>query len=386
MQNLGKHQQHITIAHKQRPGLASISRLDQPYESGSQASQLSSISSTHHGEGPLFHAQSSTLMPACCRGSASPGSHVTECTDPAEPVSKLDSLLHFDKDSFERVLHDLQGKVNEVSAQLKDTTAAGVLGQLRSSENSLKQTQGVVQNVRKKVRDGWLGNVLHGGTGGWLARRPVPWLWNVSQGASAAVQVGVAGRLPVNSQEMLRLLRGRGEGPRTGAQPQNGSLWGAVFAPLTQRLCMQPLLRARLEGTIGKFRSIVGDHTSAVLELETCCRAAGAALAGPELLWSQQPPGLCHVVSMSAKQQVVGPVRACADVRWEVGSSASGQSTGDGGEFTGGQWFGRVQKYCQGLSARRMGLNVGVDVSFGVARAAAWYSVHHRQGMIELRV
>lgn len=389
VQNLGKHQQHITIAHKQRPGLASISPLDQPYQPYircRQTSQLSSSATTHNGAGPLFLAQSSTPVPACCSGSGSPGSQVTEPTDPTEPVRKLDSLLHFDQDSFQRMVHDLQGKVNEVSAQLNQTSVAGVLGQLRSSEKTLKQTRGVVQNAQKKVKNGWLGKMLHGGTGGWLARRPVPWLWNVSPGASASVQVGAAGRLPVDSQEMLGLLRGRGEGPHRGAQPQNGSLWGAVFAPLTQRLCMQPLLRARLEGTIGKFRNIAGDHTSGVLELETCCRAAGAALAGPELLRSQQPPGLCHVLSMSVKQQVVGPVRACADVRWEVGSSACAQSAGDGADVVGGQWLGRVQRYCQGMSARRTGLNVGVDVSFGVARAAAWYSVHHRQGMIELRV
>lgn len=380
VQNLGKHQPHITIAHKDmRPSLASISSLGKSDDGGSQA-PCSSSAAMHQSEGPLSHAHTSAATAACCGGSSSSKSPDSQ---PAEVHRPLGGLLHLDKDSFEHVVHDLQDKVTEVSTLLKGTTASGVLHKLRSSEKTLKETRGKVQDAQKKVKDGRWQKALRGGPSKWLARRSVPWLWNVSPGASASVQLGAAGRLPVDSQEVVRLLLGRGEGPRPGVSSQNGSLWGSLFAPLAHRLCMQPLLRARLEGTVGKFRSITGDHTSAVLELETCSRAVGAARAGPELLQSQQPPGLRHVVSLSAKQQIVGPVRACVDLRWEVGSSA--QSAGDD-VARGGPSLGRIQRYCQGLTARHTGLNVGVDASFGVVRAAAWYSMHHRQGMVELRV
>lgn len=380
VQNLGSHQRHITIVQKQQgPQLASIGPPDR---SGGalHAVRSSPSAAAARPEGQLWHADTSSELPSCCVPNGSPEAGPS---DPKDSNIQSWGPSNLGRDSFENVLHHVEGKINDASAQVKETTAAGVLEKLRSSEKTLEETRFKVQSAQKKVEGGRLQTALRGGKHGLLARRSVPWLWNVPPGVSASVQAGVGARLPVESQDVLGLLRGRVGSPRVSVAEGNGPVWETVFAPIVRRLSMQPLVRARLEGTYGRFRNVVGDHTSAVLEIETCSRGAGAARAGPDLLRLRQPAGLVHVVSLSAKQQVLGPLRACADVRWEMGPYAAAQASP---QADGVHLLGRVQRYCQKLEARSSGLNLGLDVSFGVARAVAWYSVLHKQGMIELRV
>eukprot|EP00892_Ulva_mutabilis_P009944 jgi/Ulvmu1/7321/UM035_0110.1 len=375
IENLGAHQGHITIVHKQQgPGWASISLPDgadtgQPTESSSAAAP--------QAEGQLWHADKSAAISPCCSGKGSAETQKSGTADGGRPAENSNSAL----EAFGQAVHDVQDKVSEMTTQLKDTTAVSLIGKLRSGETGLKDTRGKVQSAQKKVENGGLRRALRGSPRGWLERRPVPWLWSAPPGVSGSVQAGAGARLPLETLDVLRLLRGQTGGPPADRHAGNGQLWETVLTPLARRVCMQPLLRARLEGTYGRFRSFAGDHTSAVLEVEACSRGAG--MSGRPDIQLRQPTSLCHAVSLSAKQQIVGPLRACADVRWELGPSAGAQN---GTPSDGMNVIGRMQRYCQGLEAKKTGLNLGVDVSFGVARAVAWYSVQHRQGMIELRV
>lgn len=309
--------------------------------------------------------------------------------------------------SLQHTVADAKEALADATSALQRTSAAQMIAGLQRQMQDLRAVQSHMRTAGDAVQHGRLRKALKvHRSAHWLSRRPLPWLWNATPGVSAAVQLGAAVRTPLQPEAIWNMLRQARQSTAVSAASEDTSLrtdtasQGRGFSELWGRLCepvmpvlrpsrVQPVMRIRLEGTLGKFRRAVLDHTSAVLEVETCCRGSGAASVGPSLLTTRKPAGMFHAVSLSAKQQVLGPVRAFADMRWEVLPEYAADGAGAAAPAAAAAspaWIRSVRQRCQGLQAEQVGCNIGVDVCLGFARASAWYSVTKRQGMVELRV
>ena len=338
---------------------------------------------------------------------ACPSAELASCS--GRQVGTSFASQHDAGPQLQRTVAEAKEALIDATTALQRTSSGQLMAGLQKQMQDLREMQGHMRSAGDAVRHGKLRKALKGRRGaGWLSRRPVPWLWNASPGVSAAVQLGAVVRAPLQPDAIWSMLGRQGTavsaasedaGLRADTASQGrglGSLWGRLLEPVmpvVRPSRAQPVMRVRLESTIGKFRRAFLDHTSAVLEVETCCRGSGAAAIGPALLGDRKPAGMFHAVSVSARQQVLGPVRAFADVRWEMWPAHARDGAGAGAGMAappaasaGPAWVHSVRHRCKGLGAERVGCNVGVDFCLGFARASAWYSATKRQGMVELRV
>jgi hypothetical protein len=140
----------------------------------------------------------------------------------------------------------------------------------------------------------------------------------------------------------------------------------------------------------------------------------------PALLLLEGRSGVWHALSLSVSQQLVGPVRLCADLRYALRSQAlhpnasealPGNSTrlqnGRTRESeaalpspcdselpsTSGPQYGRLSGTVRQITSLRpslfeasYGLDVCLPMLSGLARLALWYSPTKKEGLLELRL
>ena len=215
----------------------------------------------------------------------------------------------------------------------------------------------------------------------------------LSKSTRVAIQVGTSARLPLNGAQILQRVRSQ---PSLQSQPSDegdtriGSMRRALIAPLApvvRGVRVQPIARVRAEATFGRFRRWVFDHTSVAAELE-------AGLRHPKALglWefdqrASDRAGIVHLASVSAKQQLVGPVRAYADLRWELSADGGPSEHGPKGERAPTPAFGsRARCHVANLRPHKLDAVFGVDFGAGPASLAAWFSPLRKQGLVELRI
>lgn len=123
--------------------------------------------------------------------------------------------------------------------------------------------------------------------------------------------------------------------------------------------------------------------------------------------------GAWHALTLSLSQQLLGPLRLCADWRYELSSShplalpplpraapvalsggAAGAATAGGLLSGAASWVpdasACVARHVSGMRPQLLDSAVALDLvlpgSEGAARLVAWYSPQRREGMLELRL
>jgi hypothetical protein len=223
-------------------------------------------------------------------------------------------------------------------------------------------------------------------------------------GCSMTLQGGVAAALPVDARGVWHAVaqaRGPGAVAATAAADANGagtddtprpSILDSILAPivpLARTAHLQPLLRARAEAVAGRFRGWVLDHTAVLAEAELAVRHGVK-----RHLWPLgAPPGrvrscVAHHFTIGARQQVFGPLRLCADVRWELSTDGGPAAAAAPRERHSPDvsFLSGLSCHARNLAANRTDAVVGADVCLGAGRVAAWVSLGRRQGLVELRL
>jgi hypothetical protein len=296
--------------------------------------------------------------------------------------------------------------INTVASAVKRTNAEAVLRQSGALTSRLQGLRPRVRDARAAIRRGVLRR-LSSGRG---RQQPVPWLWYATPGVSATFQAGVAAALPIDARGVWRTWsqvgatapRGsasggaaaaapgaNGTGCDDGARPSVVASILAPIAPLVRGAHLQPLLRARAEAVAGRFRGWAFDHTAVILDAELAVRHGVR-----RHLWPLgAPPGrprasVAHRVTLGARQQLVGPVRLCADVRWELATDGgpAGEARLQPRVAPGVSFLSGAACHLRNLAPYRTDAVVGADVCLGAGRVAAWVSLSKRQGLIELRI
>mmetsp|Transcript_19114 Transcript_19114/g.49063 ORF Transcript_19114/g.49063 Transcript_19114/m.49063 type:complete len:488 (-) Transcript_19114:183-1646(-) len=161
------------------------------------------------------------------------------------------------------------------------------------------------------------------------------------------------------------------------------SLGVAACMPLgrpTERTAVQPFFSASLYGRAGRFTRALLDHTELGARLDLGLNP-GALAAGREEPSSETPgapapgilplaagprgEGLQRSLTCSVAQQVIGPLRARADLQFSPAADEAGK---------------RVDMTAV------YGADVMVPGLRGAARLAAWYSPSRKEGMMEMRM
>lgn len=401
LQDLGRRKRHIRIV--QRQDVASVPTSPGGDATGGDKPRTADAStSSDFNAGALWNSSSSGSrnQPRTAVSSVSSAPH----SGNQDPGSSLSSSSHQD---LQQSIAEAKKALADATSALQGTSASKLISGLQQQMQQLREVQKQVQGAGSAVQDGKLRKALKSRRcSNLFARRSLPWLWSATPGVSASVQLGAAVRTPLQPNAVWRALRQARQSAAVSATSEDTSLrtdtvsqgrglwelWGRLcepIMPVVRPSRAQPILLARLEATVGKFRRIALDHTSTVLEVETCCRGSGAASVGPAILTGRRPAGMYHAVSFTAKQQIVGPLRAFTDMRWEVRPGVGQARAGAAPEAAAGGtrvWLQSLTKRCQSLQAERVGCNVGVDVCLGVAHASVWYSLTKRQGMIEFRL
>ena len=211
--------------------------------------------------------------------------------------------------------------------------------------------------------------------------RLLPRRWGERPGASVIAQVGASARLPLQPAAVLQRVRSAQSMDALASEDSNTSLGRSLLAPVQPVLRgvrVQPIARLRAEATLGMFRRYLLDHTSVTAEIEGALRQRDA-LGLPECRAEEHKShGLTHLVSCSVKQQVFGPIRAFADLRWEL-SACGGQEHAEASRSSTALRMGH-------LRPKALDRVLGVDWCLGFASVAAWYSPLRQQGLVELRI
>jgi hypothetical protein len=313
-----------------------------------------------------------------------PGTTVASSTDcnlaslsVALPTSEACNIRH--------AVEDMKVNLDSASERVKETTASAVVGSIKQLTAAIRSSREQVQDLHSVVRRDGLCRMLSLRSG---RRRTVPWLWSAQPGASATVQYGMSARLPVNAAcvaQHLTSAESSAESMAVGSQRKGTQ--GKVLTPVFGSLHMQPIMRARAEVTVGKFRRWMFDHTSIAAELEAGLRhasAMGLREFGPR---AAERSGIAHLATLYVKQQLFGPLRACADVRWELSADGGREGVHPPDSRSRPPAFARAA-VCHVVHLRPQFTDsvVGLDWSFGAARVAAWYSPLRKQGLLEFQL
>ena len=285
-----------------------------------------------------------------------------------------------------------KGAMDGVTNAAKGTHAGELTRQVRQLTDTLREQRETLQRQRAGVRRGSLRRALQR----WTTRKNrLPFYIKEAQGLLLDVQYGAAARLPVNARAAARRLSGRG-GSSADASTSGNDVHAeaptvlqsivAPLRPLLQGVHVQPIARVRAAATIGKFRKFWLDHTSVAASLDMGLRHA-AALGLPDYgPRAGERSGMHHLAALSLRQQIWGPVRACADVRWDLSTDGGRQGQPHADAKQPGPALGsRPLCHLANLQPERLDGVYGLEFMAGVASLLAWYCPVRKQGMVEIR-
>ncbi|CAL8462881.1 g2415 [Coccomyxa elongata] len=208
------------------------------------------------------------------------------------------------------------------------------------------------------------------------------------------------------SQGPIAAGRGRAESLR--------SFGREVWAPYLADTLLRVFASASISGQLGRFTRPMFDYTAGSVRVDlgltspqaqwlscggssmSTHGSSGASGADPADTGFSDSPfkhrafalegrGIWHALSVSAVQQVYGPVRARADFRFALESPPAAPSEDPGRATLEGAW-----KAIRTLRATKLesvfGLDCVVPNSQGAARIAAWWSPLRKEAMMELRL
>lgn len=290
--------------------------------------------------------------------------------------------------SVKQAIDALHASVEAASAALQRTSAPAAIQSVDGTAASIEASRAQLQSATSRVKSGEMRSGLRRRL---AMRRVLPWRWGTPPGISVGTQLGAAARLPLNGPALLQRVRsaptlqtGRGSGGQPQSLPRS---LAAPIMPIVRSTHMQPVARLRGEATLGHFRGWLLDHTSATCDLELALRQPAALGAWEFGSRGSERSGVRHMLAAGVRQQVLGPVRACADMRWEL--SADGGPSGEGakGERAATPAFGsNTVCHVANLRPHRVDSVFGVDWAVGPASVVAWYSPLRRQGLLEVRL
>jgi hypothetical protein len=275
------------------------------------------------------------------------------------------------------------------TSMLRETSASDVVGGLNALKAAAKAGRSQLHGATSGVKSGAMRAALRGRL---AKRRLLPWRWGERAGASVIVQLGASARMPLRPARLVRRVGSKQSVEAPASEDSGGaaSLARSLLAPIAPVLNSvraQPIARVRAEATLGRFRRWALDHASVSAELEGALQHP-AALG----LWDLGPrpgerTGLTHLASLSLKQQVLGPVRAFADLRWELSADGGADGRGPRGQRAPSPAFGSAAAcHVANLRPHAMDRVFGVDWVAGPASVAAWLSPLRKQGLVELRL
>ncbi|BDA48124.1 hypothetical protein COCOBI_11-3820 [Coccomyxa sp. Obi] len=207
-----------------------------------------------------------------------------------------------------------------------------------------------------------------------------------------------------------------GQGPTAagrGRAERLRSFGREVWAPYLADTLLRVFASASISGQIGRFTRPMFDYTAGSVRVDLGLTspqaqwlsrggssmsshgsdASGADPANTSFLdspfkhraFALEGRGIWHALSVSAAQQVYGPVRARADFRFALESPPAAPSEDPGRATLEGAW-----KAIRTLRATKLesvfGLDCVVPNSQGAARIAAWWSPLRKEAMMELRL
>lgn len=319
---------------------------------------------------------------SCCDSAPPPAAaEAPAATPPQGSASTLTAAVALAKGAMEGATDAARG-----------TSAGELTRQVRQLTETLREQRGALQSQRDGVRRGSLRRALQR----WTTRRStLPFYIKEPQGVRLDVEYGAAARLPVNARSAARRLSGRAGSGADASTSGNDvhadapSVLQSIVAPLrpvVHNVHVQPIARLRAVATLGRFRKYWLDHSSAVASLDMGLRHP-PALGLPDYGGrAGKRSGVHHLAALSLRQQIWGPVRACADLRWDVCTDGGrlGEPRADAKQ-PGPALGSRPLCHVANLRPERLDRVYGVEFVAGVASLLAWYCPVRRQGMLEVR-
>ena len=119
--------------------------------------------------------------------------------------------------------------------------------------------------------------------------------------------------------------------------------------------------------------------------------SSSSSSPGGSRLFALEGKGLAHALSVSAAQQVYGPLRAKVDLRFGLDSAGgSGSASHSAGKAGLPRAVGAVVDHVSSIQPVLLDCVYGVDMAIpqagGLARVVGWYSPIRREAMAELRL
>lgn len=96
--------------------------------------------------------------------------------------------------------------------------------------------------------------------------------------------------------------------------------------------------------------------------------------------------GAWHALSLEASQQLIGPLRLCADMRFALDSDHPWPGVKSISPSTPARILRHVACMRPALVDSTYGVDLVVPGSKGAARLVAWYAPMRKEGMLELRL
>uniref|UniRef100_A0A7S3R0U4 Uncharacterized protein n=2 Tax=Dunaliella tertiolecta TaxID=3047 RepID=A0A7S3R0U4_DUNTE len=228
------------------------------------------------------------------------------------------------------------------------------------------------------------------------------------------------------SKGSTRLVGGAaGEGasaasvPHQPLQPSLESLKGGISHLAKQEVAVRPFASAGASLQLGWFQRPALDYTRLVAKLDlgvpgSAQQAAGSSNMHPAFGLEQR--GVWHALTLSLRQQLMGPLRFCADLRYSLDSKQPWNntpalatppppptSTGPiphpgqqsiptkarrGNRATEGAC--NLARHVGGMRPSLLESTYGLDLVLpgmsGFGRLVAWYAPGRKEGMLELRL
>jgi hypothetical protein len=275
-----------------------------------------------------------------------------------------------------------------VKKALQQATDAAKVARTSNIIQSLNNATQAVRSQRSRLRrakDSLQRGGLRRMSKRWFPRRNLlPFYLKDPPGVKMDVHYGAVARLPVDTRRMLSTAwlpqRSRAAVPtEEGTVERAATLQPepAHVDALLRSVQVQPVLKACGSVTLGKFRRLWLDHTKVAGSLDVGLQRANRfGLPG-----FSKRTGVAHLAALSVRQQIWGPVRGCADMRWELSPSEEAV----GRYVPGPDLVSRLRCHLSSLRAQRLDSAYGLDFVAGVASVAVWFCPVRRQGMIELR-
>jgi hypothetical protein len=282
-----------------------------------------------------------------------------------------------DHDPKSPILTAVKRAVQKATNVAKAAHTSNVMEALHHATKAVSSQRGRLQHAKDRVQHGGVRSTV----GRWFMRRNLlPFYLKDPPGLKMDVLYGATTRLPVDGSSMLITARSL---PRSRAVPPDESQTelAASLQPrmgaLLRAVQVQPHLKLCACLTMGKFRRHWLDHTKVEGSLDVGLRRS-TDFGMPDF---SNRLGITHLAALSLRQQIWGPLRACADMRWRL----SPDGDGEGQHVPGPELGSRLRCHVASLQAQRLDGTYGLEAVAGVASLAMWYCPVRRQGMVELR-